>query len=629
MNVPPDEPSNGAPTNRPARPAAARWSWSGGRAPEILDSLVDSSPIGIGFWNTDLRYERINAALARINGATVEDHLGRTPEEVMGEMGRHVEHCLLRAVQTRRPVVEVEVSGRVRGHGDRVQHRQGSWFPVLDDAGDVVGIGGVVRDVTERHELEEERSRLLQEAITQRAHAQAAQVRSAAIQEEAELARREAEAARREAERAQRDAQLARDRTQFLLAAGARIRASLEVGDALRELARVATTNLADCCFITTVNGDGSLETEAVGHADPSRLSQVVDLIERHPPRADARSGAGRVIATGVPEMLPELGDGALVAMAEDAEHLELLRANAFRSSLVLPLRTSGVTLGALTLLMVDSGRRFSEDDFALGRALADQASLHIRNAQLYTERSHIARTLQASLRPGALPAIPGIEVAARYRAAGPHNDVGGDFYDVFHTDDDAWTVLLGDVSGKGAEAAAVTSLARHTLRTASLYAASPAGNLTTLNRALLAEANTTRFCTAICARIVSLCDHARVTLANGGHLAPRIVRGGRVTPLEVSGTLVGAIADAHFDEVEIRLERGDAVLLYTDGVTEVRTPGRDPDYGERELDRTLASLVDATAEQMVEAVSERAMEMHEHQPRDDMALVALRVIGR
>ena len=629
MTVPPDDRSTGTPVQREKRRGDARAAWSAARALETLDSLVDSAPVGIGFWGPDLRYERLNEALARLNGATVEEHLGRTPEEVMGEMGTVVIECLRRAMDTRRPVVEVEISGRVEGHGNRLQHREGSWFPVLDETGEAVGVGGVVRDVTERHEMEAERIKLLEEALTQRAHAEAAQVRSANIQHEAELARREAEAARRAAEAAQRAAHSAQERMAFLLKAGTHIRASMEVGDALERLARSAVDFLADCCFITILGADGTLQTEAIGHRDPAEAKAVLELLERYPPRLDARGGPGRVITTGEPEMVAEVGDRLMVVSAQADEHLELLRASRVRSSLILPLRPAGETVGALTLLMIDSGRRFSEDDFGLARALADQASVHIRNAQLYTERSHIARTLQASLLPRELPPIPGVEVAASYLAAGAENQVGGDFYDVFPTEDHAWTALLGDVSGKGAEAAAVTSLARHTLRTASLYTGSPARNLATLNRALIAEASTTRFCTVLCARILPFAHHVELILANGGHLAPRILRPGHpVEQLEVSGTLVGAIQDAHFDEIRVRLERDDVVLMFTDGVTEVRTPGHEPDYGERELDRTLASLAGASAAQVVETVRSRALEMHEGNPPDDMALLAIRVTG-
>ena len=599
------------------------------RAAAQLDALVDASPIGIGFYDTDLRYQRLNAALAALNGSPVEDHIGRTPEAVMGEMGRRVTECLITARDTGRPVHDVELSGTVDGRPG-IQHREGSWFPVFDSDGEVVGLGGVVRDVTARHEAEAERTRLLQAALTSRAHAEAAQLRSVTMQEEAESSRLAAEAARRDAERARRAAERAQSRMQFLVDVSTRLAKSMDLDETLEQLARAAVPTLAEFCTIVTVGARGQLTTTAVAHVDAALADQVFELYQRYPPRLDTAHGAGRVIRTGRHEVIHEITDELLQAQAADEDHLAMLRSLDVGSALTLPLRASDVVVGALTLATRRHGRRFGDEDVALAQALADQAALHLRNAQLYTERSHVARTLQASLLPQALPDVPGVEIAARYKPAGANNEVGGDFYDVFHAEDDSWIALLGDVAGKGAEAAAVTSLARHTLRTSALHVRSPSVNLATLNRALISEASTTRFCTVLYARVCPGSDGVRLTIANGGHLAPRILREGRpVERLEVSGTLVGAIADAQFEEVEVRLAPGDLVLMYTDGVTEVRGRGVTPDYGETELDAVLAGLAGASAEEVVQTVLDRAIAMHAGEPRDDMALVAMRALER
>src|SRR3712207_661126 len=146
-----------------------------------------------------------------------------------------------------------------------------------------------------------------------------------------------------------------------------------------------------------------------------------------------------------------------------------MLRRLELCSSLVVPMRTHGRILGALSLGYAESGRHYTEDDVALARALAARAALHIQNSRLYTELSHIAGTLQRSLLPRRLPEIPGVEVSTRYLAVGEYNEVGGDFFDLFPTEPGVWTALIGDVSGKGAEAAAITALARHTLRAAAM----------------------------------------------------------------------------------------------------------------------------------------------------------------
>src|SRR3954454_22055008 len=129
-----------------------------------------------------------------------------------------------------------------------------------------------------------------------------------------------------------------------------------------------------------------------------------------------------------------------------------------------------------------------------------------------------MARPRRASLRPRALPAIPGVDIAARFLPAGVLNEVGGDFYDVFLSGDGVWTVIVGDVSGKGADAAAITALARHTLRTASMLHDDPAANLTLLNRALHADAGADDFCTVFYARLSPGDEGVEVCFSNGGH---------------------------------------------------------------------------------------------------------------
>jgi len=274
--------------------------------------------------------------------------------------------------------------------------------------------------------------------------------------------------------------------------------------------------------------------------------------------------------------------------------------------------------------VFAESGRHFGEDDIALATSLAARAALHVRNGQLYQERSHIARTLQAGLLPRRLPEIEGVEVAARYRAAGDENDVGGDFYDVFPAGEGAWVAVIGDVSGKGPEAAALTSLTRHTLRTSALHHSSPAANLGVLNSALLAEVDTNRFCTVVYARVCPGADGLAMTIASAGHPPPLVLRpGGEVQPLEARGTIIGAVPRPHFSECEVRLERGEALLLYTDGVTELRTT--EWQYGERRLQEMAAEHTDDSADAIVDAVLHMAVDAQAGEPRDDIALLCLK----
>ncbi len=567
----------------------------------LIDAVFAAAPVGLAVWTPDLRYQRINRALAAMNGLSVEEHLGRRLEEVLRADSARVRPLIERVVATGEPVIDAEIPMRRAGG---LGYYEASYFPVLgvDDA--VTAVAAVIRDVSERRRAERERARLLKDALTARAQAEAAQVR---------------------AETAQRAAEDARARTAFLARVGARMAASRDLGATLQEVAAATVPEMADWCMLTLVEADGGLSTAAIAHADPSLTERGWEVMRRHPLQPDDPAGPARVIRTGESELLPDLTDEMLAGIADGEEHLALLRRLGLRSSLVVPLRRPGRVLGALTLLFAESRRRFGEDEISLARALAARASLHIQNARLHDELAHIASTLQRSLLPGSLPDVPHLDIGTRYLPVGEHNEVGGDFYDLFRTEPGVWTALIGDVSGKGAEAAAITSLARHTLRAAAMRDPDPVENLRLLNETMLADTNTSRFCTVSYGRLRPSPGELRVVLANGGHMPPLVVRSdGTVEHIDVPGALVGALPAAPFSSREIRLGPGELLLLYTDGVTDLRTRG--PRSGERQLARTLERVAGAGVEETLDAVATMAVEAQDGKPRDDIALLAFRV---
>ena len=270
----------------------------------------------------------------------------------------------------------------------------------------------------------------------------------------------------------------------------------------------------------------------------------------------------------------------------------------------------------------------YGEDDLRLAEILASRAALAVENARLYEERSHIARTLQRSLLPPALPEIRGLELAARYRAAGDQNEVGGDFYDVFRGRGDVWTLLIGDVAGKGPEAAAVTSLTRHTLRAMTLRGAGAVECLELLNDALLNEESVAgRFCTVLYARACPGDDGTvALTLATGGHLPPRVLRAdGTLEQHRAARLDRRRPADAASSPSARRCSRpATLLLLFTDGVTELR--GHDPGEGERLLDELLVAEPRARRRPTIaEAIEERVVELQGGEPRDDIAVLVAR----
>jgi sigma-B regulation protein RsbU (phosphoserine phosphatase) len=183
-------------------------------------------------------------------------------------------------------------------------------------------------------------------------------------------------------------------------------------------------------------------------------------------------------------------------------------------------------------------------------------------------------------------------------------------------------------VSGKGPEAAAVTALARHTLRTASMLHDDPAANLALLDRALHADSSAPAFCTVFYARLCPSDTGMDMRFSNAGHPPPLLLGSdGTITAVESGhGPLVGALNDAVFTEGTLELAPGDVLVMYTDGVTEVRAS--DPGLGERELRSTLAAHAGASAEDVAAAVERRAVELQDDAPRDDIAVLAIRVLG-
>ena len=238
-----------------------------------------------------------------------------------------------------------------------------------------------------------------------------------------------------------------------------------------------------------------------------------------------------------------------------------------------------------LTLISVRPGRRFAEHEVALASELARRAATAVENTRLYTERSGIARTLQRSLLPDPLPEPPGWRLAALYQPAGEENRVGGDFFEAFRLGD-AWMLVVGDVTGRGAPAAALTALMRHVLRTAAVLTGSATRALETLNRELLLRPELS-VCTAVCVVLRDDDDGAVAEIVCAGHPQPVLVRDGGAACVGAFGPLLGAFADERWQPQKLSLEPGDVLVLYSDGVLD--TVGAEERFGQERLERTLA----------------------------------------
>jgi serine phosphatase RsbU (regulator of sigma subunit) len=283
-------------------------------------------------------------------------------------------------------------------------------------------------------------------------------------------------------------------------------------------------------------------------------------------------------------------------------------------------LRSAGRPLGMLEVADRPD-RDFTPRDEAILAQLGQLASVAIAKAQAYGRERHIAQVLQRSLLPPSLPSVPGLSAAVRFIAAGEGIEVGGDFYDFFRARDRV-VALIGDVCGKGPEAASVTALARHTLRAAAAYEARPSAVLELLHRALREARDDGRFCTVAYCELEPRPGGARMTLACGGHPLPLVLRrSGAVEPVGQLGTLLGADVEPALTDVVVDLAEGELVVLYTDGVTEVRA-GRQEIFGFRDLAELLGRCAGLAADAVAERVQSAVLEAANGRPRDDIALL-------
>jgi serine phosphatase RsbU (regulator of sigma subunit) len=369
-------------------------------------------------------------------------------------------------------------------------------------------------------------------------------------------------------------------------------------------LTQIVVPRLADWCAVLSVDDRHRARRVTANHRHEDRTDAVNDALTAD---RDLRQ-AIRDAAHGRPaHRLP-----TTVSIAGQRTQV-----------VVLPLASRGRTLGVLVL-----GRAEAMDPmlFMATLELARRAAVAVDNARLHEEQAETAAALQKSLLPSALPVIDGIELAARYHSASPGMEVGGDFYDAVSLVDGSTVFAIGDVCGKGAEAATVTGTSRDLLRLLAQDGVAPAQALRRLNKALLDHPSSTRFCTIALAQVMRDGEsvHARVCLA--GHPEPVLLKADGTTELVGHpGDLLGVLSDEHLDlnEVEAELAVGDSLVLYTDGITERREGTRM--YGQRGLRKTLERSAGLNAERLAEAVESAAASFVDSELRDDLAILVIR----
>jgi PAS domain S-box-containing protein len=407
-------------------------------------------------------------------------------------------------------------------------------------------------------------------------------------------------------------------RAEFLSEASRVLGSSLDYERTLRNVAELAVPEIADWCAVDLLDADGDRVPVSVVHADAAKSRLADELRSYEPARPDPEQGAGLVLRTGEAVLYPEVPDEMLVAAAVDERHLELLRSVGFRSAAVVPIRLGRRVLGTMTLVSADSRRVLDRPDVELAEQVAARAAVAIENSRLYSQRSAIAHTLQQSLLPEELPEIPGYELANLYIPALAGTEVGGDFYDVWEARG-GWLLVIGDVTGKGPEAAAVTALVRHTLRATSEFVSSPAELLAHLDRALKRQRRRP-ICTAICLRL----EGDQLDLAIGGHPLPIEVGPAGAQAVGEFGFILGAFDGAEWHDTRLELAPGHTLVLFTDGVTDAvgRDGGR---YGFSRLRATLDECRQLPAGELIDALGHALRSFQAGEHADDTAALALR----
>jgi serine phosphatase RsbU (regulator of sigma subunit)/PAS domain-containing protein len=334
-----------------------------------------------------------------------------------------------------------------------------------------------------------------------------------------------------------------------------------------------------------------------------------------------------------IPCTVHESGRPALVAHAEDTGVLgdgldgePLLVKMDATSVLSVPLADGENRYGVLTLVRRAADGHFKVADLALTEELGEQMALAIRVDRTFRRRSDTADALHASLLPRRMPEIPGLKIAATYLAAAEDPEVGGDFYDVYQTPD-GWGLAVGDVCGKGEEAAAVTAAARHAIRVLARRCADPGEVLAGANEIVLAEefALDGGFVTANVAHLSWLDGKLRVVIGSAGHPAAILLRtDGGVRTLNGGGLPLGLFPDSSPATQELTMAAGDVLFLYTDGVAQARGPNNTY-FGDRLADE-LAALAGSTAADLVAQMRQAMLAFSAGNLIDDVTMLAVRV---
>lgn len=510
-----------------------------------LEGLFTQSPIGLAMLGPDLRFLRVNDALARMQGVSAADHIGKRPAEVVpGVNAAELERAMRKALDGGKAVVDVRRTGRTPADPEHDRTWSCSYAPLLDSVGRRLGLIASLIDITA-------------------------------------------------GQQAQIEAGQARHRLALLAEADTRIGTTLDLRQTAEEVVQVLVPQLADSADVqlleevldpdeAAASTHGVVRRLAVSFPDPS--APTAKLAVGATFQVPLGSVYERVIADGRPMNLYKTDVPALITDPR-AEQLRTYLSTLGAARLV-PLVARGKVLGAVVVTRARSRERFDEQDCVLIDELVARAALNIDNARMYTSQRKAALTLQRSLTNNALPDVTGLELTGRYLPASDHA-VGGDWFDAITLPDGRTGLVIGDVMGHGIHAAAVMGQLRTAVRTLARHGIPPAEMLRSLD-AVVSDLGENEMATCVYA----VFDRAAggCLIARAGHPPPAVAEArGTVAFLDgPPGTPLGA-GGQDFRTEQVPLPPGSLLVLYTDGLIEARD--RDLDQGMQQLAQALRHL--------------------------------------
>jgi PAS domain S-box-containing protein len=550
----------------------------------VLDGFFTQSPIGMAVYDSELRFVRLNQALARINGLPVEEHLGRRIDAVLpGLNGAEIEAVMRQVLATGRPVVDARSYGRTPGDPRRDRAWSASYFRLADASGRVLGVSSSIIDVTERFQAE-------------------------------------ARAAR------------AQERLAMLAEATARIGTTLDMQRTAEELIAAVVPRFADFATVDLLDPilrgeepgmlapDEGVQLRAVasGEGHDSTLTRTADAIGETS-AYDSHRIYTKSLRSGRPLFVPYMDEEKLRTIAARQERVKPALEAGLHSYLLVPLLARGTVLGGAEFVRTRNPEPFTESDVALAEELVARTAVCIDNARLYRRERETALTLQRSLLPQEIHRTLGLEIAYRYLPSSVVSEVGGDWFDVVPLSCGRVALVVGDVMGHGIRAAATMGQLRTVARTLATLDMAPAQVLARLDETAngIGEG---QFATCVCV-VYDPVDRS-CTISSAGHLPP-VVMGpdGDAKVLDVPPGVPLGVGGVAFENTEFTLREGAILTLYTDGLVERR--GEDIDHGIDLLCQTLAArgrTLEAHGDAVVSALVRGGSE-------DDVAMIMARAL--